>query len=128
MKRIIQFNYLVLALLFTFSACNEDTPDINDPGVEKRLKTMTTIEEDDNKIVQNFVYDNDKIVNINGYYFDEFSGDTTYLNYDFSYSGNTVEIIESIKDESTGGTWVIGGKRICEINANNEAVSYVRIL
>jgi hypothetical protein len=124
MKRIIQFNYLVLALLFTFSACNEDTPDINDPGVEKRLKTITTTTVDGVFIIQNFSYENDKVVNFNGYSIYETSGDTFYFNYDFSYVGNTVEIINSLKDQYTGGIWEVFTKYVCEIDANNNVVSY----
>ncbi|MEZ5008569.1 MAG: hypothetical protein R2753_10520 [Chitinophagales bacterium] len=122
MKKIVQLNLLLVAILFAFTACNEDVPDIDNPGVEKRLKSYVfqpPASSQYQKSQSNYEYEDDKLSRINGYTFE--NGDTVFFDRtDFIYNANFAEAI--YQGRELGGDWEIYGKWEFEFDDNNVIV------
>lgn len=124
MKKIVQLNLLLVAILLAFTACNEDPidMDIDNPGVEKRLKTYVS-QDDEYYFLNNYEYENDKVSKIEAIGIEDGSQDTSYRISEFSYVGSTCEVITMSKSIYTSNNWEIQGKTEFEFDANRNVIS-----
>lgn len=122
MEKKIQLILFMAAIVLGFTACDEDAPEIDNPGVEKRLKSYVS-SDNDFYYLNNYEYENDKVSKMEKIGIENGTQDTSYIISEFSYVGGACEVVTKSKSIYTSNIWEIQGKTKFEFDANSNVIS-----